>query len=77
MLNFVFLTPGLALAPFADVAAVVEMVLYIAHPAACVLSCYRAMEIAVKWRGSVTAPFRVLLFCLQSRAWATHAHLRH
>ena len=52
MTNFDFLKNDLRFAPFADVAVRAEQLLYI-DVDACVASCRRAMEFAVKWMYSV------------------------
>ncbi|MCD8367970.1 MAG: DEAD/DEAH box helicase family protein [Clostridiales bacterium] len=52
MTNFDFLTAEPQFAPFAPAAVAAEKILHI-DPAACVLTCRRAMECAVKWMYSV------------------------
>ncbi|MCD7886202.1 MAG: DEAD/DEAH box helicase family protein [Clostridiales bacterium] len=52
MTNFDFLTTEPRFAPFAPAAVAAEKILHI-DPAACALTCRRAMECAVKWMYSV------------------------
>ncbi len=59
MSNFSFLLSGPQFTPFAQAAVAAEQI-YQIDPAACILSCRRAMEAAVKWMysvdGSLTLP---------------------
>lgn len=52
MTNFDFLLSDADFAPFAQAAVAAEQI-YQIDPAACILSCRRAMEAAVKWMYSV------------------------
>ncbi len=52
MTNFDFLLSDADFAPFAQAAVAAEKI-YQIDPAACILSCRRAMEAAVKWMYSV------------------------
>ena len=67
MTNFDFLLSDPQFAPFAQAAVAAEQI-YQIDPAACILSCRRAMESAVKWMysvdGSLTLPFDTRLAAL-------------
>ena len=70
MSNFKFLLSEAGFASFADVAIAAEKILHI-DPAACILSCRRSMEFAVKWMYSVDKelemPYQDNLQSLMSR----------